>query len=69
MDFLFVTARLSGVIPENGHMRTCTCGHDEAAHEHYREGTECSLCACAGFTRPWRDVLRRVVSWLSRLLR
>ncbi|MEZ5212582.1 hypothetical protein [Gordonia sp. (in: high G+C Gram-positive bacteria)] len=23
----------------------CVCGHDRAAHAHYRDGTDCSLCA------------------------
>ncbi len=30
----------------------CECGHGRDAHEHYRKGTECSLCdirACAEF--------------------
>lgn len=30
----------------------CQCGHDRDAHEHYRRGTECSLCdirQCAQF--------------------
>jgi hypothetical protein len=22
------------------------CGHGASAHEHYREGTDCGLCAC-----------------------
>lgn len=22
----------------------CQCGHEREAHEHYRKGTECSLC-------------------------
>ena len=43
--------------------RLCTCGHDDAAHEHYREGIDCSLCDCTGFWRPWRDVLRE---WIAR---
>ena len=29
--------------------RLCTCEHDDAAHEHYREGIDCSLCHCTGF--------------------
>jgi len=31
----------------------CTCGHARAAHEHYRPGTDCSLCPagdCDRFT-------------------
>jgi hypothetical protein len=23
---------------------TCVCGHARAAHEHYRQGTDCALC-------------------------
>lgn len=44
----------------------CTCGHDQAAHEHYHAGEECSLCDCPGFTVPWRD---RIPAWLRRWLR
>ena len=32
--------------------RLCVCGHHYAAHEHFRKGTECSLCpagACHQF--------------------
>lgn len=34
----------------------CRCGHDEAAHEHYRRGSDCSLCGAAtcGRYRPQR---------------
>lgn len=31
---------------------TCECGHVREAHEHYRAGSECSLCdirTCAEF--------------------
>jgi hypothetical protein len=31
----------------------CTCGHGHDAHEHYRRGSDCSLCpagVCATFT-------------------
>jgi hypothetical protein len=44
----------------------CTCGHSEAAHEHYRPGSDCGACgrgACGEY-RPansaWRRVLRSV---------
>ncbi|WP_167305454.1 hypothetical protein [Mycolicibacterium neoaurum] len=33
----------------------CRCGHERAAHKHYRPGAECALCApgeCTGFRRP-----------------
>jgi hypothetical protein len=29
--------------------RDCTCGHEHGAHEHYRRGTDCALCACPKF--------------------
>jgi hypothetical protein len=30
----------------------CKCGHPKSAHEHYRAGTECSLCTtCKKFRR------------------
>ena len=25
--------------------KVCTCGHEWEAHQHYRVGTDCSLCA------------------------
>jgi hypothetical protein len=31
----------------------CRCGHVEAAHEHYRRGTDCGICgrdACPAFS-------------------
>lgn len=31
----------------------CVCGHGENAHEHYRSGTDCSLCV-AGNCRKFR---------------
>jgi hypothetical protein len=44
----------------------CTCGHSEAAHEHYRPGSDCGACgrAACGEYRPansaWRRFLRSV---------
>ncbi|WP_203841092.1 hypothetical protein [Winogradskya humida] len=37
----------------------CVCGHQHAAHEHYRAGTECTRCgpqSCPRFRRRtwWR---------------
>ena len=32
--------------------RTCTCGHEPDAHEHYRPGADCAFCgreACARY--------------------
>jgi hypothetical protein len=42
----------------------CKCGHERAAHEHYRSGAECALCpsgACSRYNGPrppwWRSVI------------
>jgi hypothetical protein len=29
-----------------GRERLCRCGHVPEAHEHYRAGSDCSLCDC-----------------------
>ncbi len=29
--------------------QSCRCGHPDKAHEHYRRGTDCALCACPKF--------------------
>jgi hypothetical protein len=31
--------------------RICVCGHPRSAHEHYRRGTDCSLCPAGGCSR------------------
>jgi hypothetical protein len=38
-------------VPQGNDM--CACGHAYEAHEHYRKGTECSICdirACSAFS-------------------
>ena len=30
---------------------TCVCGHPQAAHEHYRSGSDCALCGRTGCAR------------------
>jgi hypothetical protein len=47
----------------------CRCGHDAAAHEHYRRGTDCGACgaqSCARFRAARRGGLR---GWLRGALR
>ncbi|MCZ2803710.1 hypothetical protein O2W18_01165 [Modestobacter sp. VKM Ac-2983] len=34
--------------------RTCSCGHQSTAHQHYRKGTDCALCGCAKYRGPFR---------------
>ncbi|GAA4121676.1 hypothetical protein GCM10022215_26800 [Nocardioides fonticola] len=40
----------------------CRCGHEHAAHEHYRRGTDCALCDCRRYRRPLRSLLSRLPS-------
>lgn len=37
----------------------CSCGHGRQAHQHYRRGTDCSLCSCPRFHRSLLARLRR----------
>lgn len=55
-------------VRSDGQTPTCECGHAEAAHRHYRRGSDCGVCGamtCARFRRQGRmgarlrDVLRR----------
>jgi hypothetical protein len=45
----------------------CRCGHDAAAHEHYRPGSDCGACGAAHCAR-YRPVgrLRAVRRWMRR---
>jgi hypothetical protein len=31
--------------------RVCKCGHERAAHMHYRRGRDCGLCDCNRFRK------------------
>jgi hypothetical protein len=31
--------------------KPCRCGHGKVAHQHYRPGADCALCACPRFRR------------------
>jgi hypothetical protein len=33
--------------------RLCRCGHTAHAHQHYRAGSDCSLCDCPRWCRPY----------------
>ena len=37
---------------------SCTCGHSRDSHEHYRAGTNCSLCECRNY-RPASEPRQR----------
>jgi hypothetical protein len=38
--------------------KTCSCGHERRAHQHYRRGTDCALCDCDRFHRPFLSLLK-----------
>lgn len=41
---------------------TCRCGHERAAHRHYRAGSDCGLCNCHDWSpRRWWS---RLHAWL-----
>jgi hypothetical protein len=42
--------RASSSLPEAGEVR-CRCGHDHDLHQHFRAGTDCSVCGLAGCGR------------------
>ena len=44
--------------------RLCICGHPYTAHQHYRRGTECSLCPDCPRWRPGLGHIMRVVKRL-----
>lgn len=33
--------------------KPCSCGHGKQAHEHYRRGSDCAMCSCAKYSRPF----------------
>ncbi|MEK6442203.1 hypothetical protein [Pseudonocardia sp. T1-2H] len=48
--------------------RTCTCGHEPDAHEHYRPGADCAFCgreACARY-RPRGGAASRLMRKFGR---
>ncbi len=47
----------------------CRCGHPQHAHEHYRAGSECALCADCPRFRPSAGLLRRFAAGVARRAR
>ena len=55
--------------PDEAGGAICRCGHPRDAHEHYRAGTECVLCAdCLRF-RPSAGLLRQFAASVARRAR
>ena len=44
--------------------KVCVCGHQEESHEHYRFGSDCSICEGSGCDRymhaPWGWIRLRI---------
>jgi hypothetical protein len=57
------------VFYENRRVRLCTCGHPYPAHQHYRHGTECSLCPDCPHWRPARTSLRQIIRLVKKPIR
>ena len=47
----------------------CRCGHPYAAHQHYRGGSECSLCSDCARYRAGRPGIARMVASLTNVLK
>ena len=43
----------------------CRCGHPYLAHQHYRKGSECSLCSDCARYRPAVRLVRRIMGRLA----
>jgi hypothetical protein len=52
--------------PVSGGAACSQCGHAKQAHQHYRSGTDCSLCSCPRFHRSLSASVRAVMSSLTR---
>lgn len=37
----------------------CCCGCARAAHQHYRKGSDCTLCRCPRYRRAWLAAIQR----------
>jgi len=37
----------------------CVCGHDRQAQRHYRPGSDCGVCSCPRWRRPFLRWFRR----------
>jgi hypothetical protein len=48
----------------NNEAELCVCGHPRRAHEHYRAGSDCSLCEHAGCPR-----FRPATRWWQRIFK
>ncbi|SFP13212.1 hypothetical protein SAMN05660464_2157 [Geodermatophilus dictyosporus] len=56
-------------VPASDSSACSGCGHTRRAHQHYRRGTDCSLCSCPRFHRSPRTVVEGVVGGLARRFR
>ena len=45
--------------------RACTCGHPYAAHQHYRSGSECSICSDCHRYRSGGGLVARVIKMMT----
>lgn len=43
----------------------CRCGHATDAHDHFRVGTDCSICGCGRY-RPAARIADQLIAVLNR---
>ena len=58
-------ANMSALSPDPGSDRPCRCGHAYVAHQHYRSGSECSLCPECPRFRPALGLVARMIAVLT----
>ncbi len=58
-----------GPVPRPGGAVCSGCGHARQAHQHYRRGTECSLCSCPRYHRSAKAAIEGTVGGIVRRLR
>lgn len=46
-------------------VRACRCGHPTDAHDHFRAGTDCSVCGCSRY-RPAARLADQLIVVLNR---
>lgn len=58
-------ASISALSPNPGSDRPCRCGHAYVAHQHYRSGSECSICSECPRFRPAPGLVARIIGMLT----
>ena len=61
-----VASPYSRLVSRDRPRRVCQCGHSRAAHQHYRSGSECSLCSDCPRYRASLPSVTRLITWMAK---